>query len=269
MGYIGKRRKHKARSSKALAYSAVAVSTVMPTTTGSLPAVHTDTFPRVTVEKSSEETQPYLLEERVQTSSRLVDDSVDRGIVQSEIGAALDKKFEARRRHLAAVRAEKAKERARLLAARRESQAHRQTPSPSPRPSVTTSAATTASYTPSPNISAAQKAIAFARAQIGKPYIWGGTGPSGYDCSGLVMAAWAYAGVAIPRTSEAQWAGLRHVSTSAMQPGDILVFYSGASHVGLYVGGGMMIEASEPGRPIAEVSIAGYYMQNLIGVVRP
>ena len=99
----------------------------------------------------------------------------------------------------------------------------------------------------------AATAIAYARAQLGKPYVYGATGPDAFDCSGLVQAAWQTAGVSIPRTSEEQWAQLPHVSSP--QPGD-LVFYSGSpidpppGHVTMYVGGGQMIEAYGAGVPI-------------------
>ncbi len=96
---------------------------------------------------------------------------------------------------------------------------------------------------------AAATAISFARAQLGKPYVYGATGPDSFDCSGLMQAA----GVAIPRTSEQQWASLPHVT--APQPGD-LVFYTGSpidpppGHVTMYLGGGQMIEAYGTGYPI-------------------
>jgi len=116
----------------------------------------------------------------------------------------------------------------------------------------------------------AQKAVAFAYGALGCPYVFGGTGPcgSGYDCSGLVMSAWASAGVSIPRTSYGQ-ATLPHVSTSALQPGDILEF-AGDSHVGLYVGGGMLIDAPQPGMNVEKVSLrSSWYALNLDGAVRP
>jgi cell wall-associated NlpC family hydrolase len=121
-----------------------------------------------------------------------------------------------------------------------------------------------------PTSGQAGKAVAFAYAQLGCPYVYGGTGPcsAGFDCSGLTMQAWAAAGVSIPRTSYAQWAGLTHVSTAALQPGDILVF-SGAGHVGIYVGGGYLIDAPVPGQNVEKVALAGWYQSNLDGAVRP
>jgi cell wall-associated NlpC family hydrolase len=103
---------------------------------------------------------------------------------------------------------------------------------------------------------AAGQAIAYAEAQLGKPYLWGGTGPDAFDCSGLVMEAYASAGVTIPRTSEAQWAALPHIPAGDQQPGD-LVFFPGADgtwtapgHVGLVLGPHRMVEAYAPGYPV-------------------
>jgi peptidoglycan DL-endopeptidase CwlO len=119
-----------------------------------------------------------------------------------------------------------------------------------------------------PTSTQAQRAVQFAYAQLGKPYVWGASGPNAYDCSGLTSAAWAAAGVSIPRTSYEQWAGLTHVSTSALQPGDILVF-SGASHVGLYVGHGYLIDAPHSGASVERVALGGWYQSSLDGAVRP
>ncbi|MFE0703718.1 NlpC/P60 family protein [Streptomyces sp. NPDC058872] len=96
----------------------------------------------------------------------------------------------------------------------------------------------------------AAEAIAFARAQLGKPYVWGATGPSAYDCSGLTQAAWRAAGISLPRTTYTQINAGQRVSRSQLAPGDLVFFYSGISHVGLYIGGGQMIHAPRPGSPI-------------------
>jgi cell wall-associated NlpC family hydrolase len=130
-----------------------------------------------------------------------------------------------------------------------------------------------------PTSTQAQKAVAFAYNQLGCPYVYGGTGPcsSGFDCSGLTSSAWAYAGISIPRVSYDQMASLPAVplhtssgafTTSYLQPGDILGF-SGNTHVGIYVGGGSVIDAPVPGQNVEKVALAGWYLSNLDGAVRP
>jgi cell wall-associated NlpC family hydrolase len=126
---------------------------------------------------------------------------------------------------------------------------------------------TTAVYT-GPTNTQAEKAVAFAYAQLGKPYVWGATGPDSYDCSGLVQAAWASAGVSIPRVTYDQWTALPHVSSSSLQPGDLL-FFEGEGHVAIYVGDGYMIDAPRTGLDVQKVQLAGWYAQNLDGAVRP
>ncbi|MFJ4498708.1 NlpC/P60 family protein [Streptomyces sp. NPDC088864] len=112
----------------------------------------------------------------------------------------------------------------------------------------------------------AEKVLAFARAQIGKPYVWGATGPASYDCSGLTQAAWKAAGVDIPRTTWDQVKIGTRVATADLQPGDLVFFYDDISHVGIYKGDGMMIHAPKPGANVREESI--YYMP-IYGSVRP
>lgn len=130
-----------------------------------------------------------------------------------------------------------------------------------------------------PTATQAEKAVAFAYNQIGCPYVYGGTGPcgAGYDCSGLTMSAWNYAGISIPRVSWSQMSDLPAVplhtssgtfTTAYLQPGDILGF-AGNSHVGIYVGGGHLIDAPVPGQNVQKVALAGWYLANLDGAVRP
>ncbi|MFE9860241.1 NlpC/P60 family protein [Streptomyces sp. NPDC005780] len=112
----------------------------------------------------------------------------------------------------------------------------------------------------------AEKVMAFARAQLGKPYVWGATGPASYDCSGLTQAAWKAAGVDIPRTTWDQVNVGTRIATEDLQPGDLVFFYDDISHVGIYKGDGMMIHAPKPGANVREESI--YYMP-IYGSVRP
>ncbi|UWE12674.1 C40 family peptidase [Actinacidiphila bryophytorum] len=110
--------------------------------------------------------------------------------------------------------------------------------------------------------SRAARAVAFAYRAIGLPYVWGATGPGSYDCSGLTQAAWRAAGVSLPRTTYTQINAGTRVSRSQLRPGDLVFFYSGVSHVGLYIGGGQMIHAPHPGStvriaPISEMPFAG------------
>lgn len=118
-------------------------------------------------------------------------------------------------------------------------------------------------------VTAAARVVAYARAQIGKPYVYGAEGPYAFDCSGLTSAAWKHVGVAIPRTAYGQLTGLAHVSPSAVRPGDVVV-YRGGNHVGIYIGGGKIVEAPRPG---AKVRIApwrtGWYASHFTAVVRP
>ncbi|MFF4469274.1 NlpC/P60 family protein [Streptomyces sp. NPDC001599] len=115
----------------------------------------------------------------------------------------------------------------------------------------------------------ADKAIAFARAQIGKPYVWGATGPGSYDCSGLTQAAWKAAGVTLPRVTYDQVNAGTTVSVSQAQPGDLVFFYDDISHVGLYIGDGMMIHAPKPGAYVREESIFYDGESSIYSVVRP
>ncbi|MFF8446976.1 NlpC/P60 family protein [Streptomyces leeuwenhoekii] len=96
----------------------------------------------------------------------------------------------------------------------------------------------------------AAAAVAYAHRKIGSPYVWGATGPDAFDCSGLVQAAYRAAGVALPRTTYAQIGAGRRVSRAELLPGDLVFFYSGISHVGIYVGNGRMIHAPNPSAPV-------------------
>jgi cell wall-associated NlpC family hydrolase len=122
-----------------------------------------------------------------------------------------------------------------------------------------------------PTDTQAGKAVAFAYAQLGCPYVYGGTGPCqlGFDCSGLAQAAWAAAGIEIPRDSYEQWAALPHVPVSSLEPGDLLI-YNGEGHVAIYVGGGYLIDAPRSGLNVEKIPMSTpWYAGNLDGVLRP
>jgi peptidoglycan DL-endopeptidase CwlO len=129
---------------------------------------------------------------------------------------------------------------------------------------------TTAKYT-GPTTTQADKAVAFVFAQLGCPYVYGSTGPcsDGFDCSGLVMSAWASAGVTIPRDTYEQWAALPHIPVSEIQPGDLL-YYNDVGHVAMYVGGGMIIDAPTTGLDVREIPMStAWYADSLVGAAEP
>lgn len=112
----------------------------------------------------------------------------------------------------------------------------------------------------------AGKAVETARAQIGKPYEWGAAGPNSFDCSGLTSYAWAAAGVSLPHSSRAQYSSLPHVARSQIQPGDLLFYGNPIHHVGIYEGGGVMINAPETGENVRRDSIS---RSDYVGAARP
>ncbi len=146
----------------------------------------------------------------------------------------------------------KATDRARVLAA-----ANQAAPSSSGQPT---------SFPNVPASGAAAKAVAFAKAQVGKPYLFGGDGPGSFDCSGLTMVAWAQAGVALPHSAAAQYDVTRHISSGELQPGDLIFRYSPISHVAMYIGGGMQIAATHTGDYV-RVQSAG--LSGIVGYGRP
>lgn len=97
--------------------------------------------------------------------------------------------------------------------------------------------------------------VAAAMVQLGKPYGWGAAGPDAFDCSGLMVWAYSQNGIGIPRTSQAQLAGGTPVSMGELQPGDIIGYYPGVTHVGMYIGDGMVVHASDYGIPVQVVPV--------------
>ncbi|MFJ7181876.1 NlpC/P60 family protein [Streptomyces massasporeus] len=115
----------------------------------------------------------------------------------------------------------------------------------------------------------AERVIAFARAQIGRPCVWGAVGPGSYDAPGLTQAAWKAAGVTLPRTAEAQWRAGMQVTLADVQVGDLVFFHDDLRHVGICSGDGMMIHAPGPGARIGEESVFYAGQSAIKGVIRP
>jgi len=115
----------------------------------------------------------------------------------------------------------------------------------------------------------AQIAVAYARAQLGKPYVFAAAGPDAFDCSGLTMMAWAAAGVSLPHyaPTQMQYGSTVPIDVSAMLPGDLIFLYPDIGHVEIYAGNGMAISAPQPGDVVKYVSVA-YDMPNIVGVRR-
>ena len=110
----------------------------------------------------------------------------------------------------------------------------------------------------------AKKAVDFAAAQLGDPYVYGGTGPNSWDCSGLVQGSYRAAGVSLPRVVGPQYGATRHISMSQLQPGDI-VFYGDMSHDGIYIGKGKVIHAPHPGRSVEVTGLGGFSRAGRVG----
>ena len=112
----------------------------------------------------------------------------------------------------------------------------------------------------------AATAVNTAKAQLGKPYVYGAAGPDTFDCSGLTMYAWRAGGVGLPHSAEMQYNAIAHIAVSQLQPGDLVFFYTPIEHVGIYVGGGQMIDAPYTGAVVRYDSI---YRDSLVGAGRP
>ena len=136
------------------------------------------------------------------------------------------------------------------------------TSDPTPEPTPTTPPSSPPTTDPPAPASGAKAAIAFARAQIGDPYVWAAAGPNAWDCSGLTMGAWRAGGISLPHYAAAQYLQSTAISQSSLRPGDLVFWGSAGSpssiyHVALYVGNGMIIQAPRTGRDVEEVSM--YY----------
>ncbi|MFF5187720.1 NlpC/P60 family protein [Streptomyces sp. NPDC000345] len=145
-------------------------------------------------------------------------------------------------------------------------------PAPAPVPAPASAAApvgATFSATGAAYLGKADKALAFARAQVGRPCVWGATGPESYDCSSLTQAAWRAAGVTLPRSAIDQAKAFTRVGLDELRPGDLVFFHDDLSHVGLCTDGGTMIHAPGPGAHIREEPILAVGEGTVRGAVRP
>lgn len=126
-------------------------------------------------------------------------------------------------------------------------------PAPAPAPAAAKYAAQApkpAAPAPAPAPSTGERVLAAAKSKIGAPYVYGAAGPNAFDCSGLTSWAYAQAGKSIPRTSQAQANAGQKVAINQLQPGDVVVYYGGASHVAIYAGNGQIIDALNSGTPV-------------------
>jgi len=143
---------------------------------------------------------------------------------------------------------------AEAAAEREEAQVSRS--APEPRPEVTNA-----------DVSGrAGAAVNYALSQVGDAYVYGAAGPSSYDCSGLTMMAWQQAGVSLPHSSSGQMSAGPSVSSDALQPGDLVFYYSPVSHVGIYIGNGQIVHAANPS---TGVEVTGVFSMPFSGAVRP
>jgi cell wall-associated NlpC family hydrolase len=131
------------------------------------------------------------------------------------------------------------------------------------------SAATTGTTNGAVGTGAIRQVIDFALSKVGGPYVWGANGPDAYDCSGLTQVAWAQAGVRLTHYSGTQYNETTPVALNAIQPGDLLYFYSIQQHVGLYIGDGKFVHAANSSDGIRLDSLSGHYLDNFVAASRP
>ncbi len=217
-----------------------------------------------------------LADRRAALEATLADQADEIAALESELTEAREREEAARRAAEEAARREAAAAERRAAEARerREASERAATPAPSaPRRSTGGSGdgggSGGGSTPPAPTTrQSAQVAVDTALAQVGKPYRWGGGGPSSFDCSGLTSFAWRAAGVSLPHSSRAQFGTTRRISRGDLQPGDLVFFGSPIHHVAMYIGGGQVVEASRAGVPV-RVSSRSLGRSDVAGYGRP
>jgi len=160
------------------------------------------------------------------------------------------------------------RERQARLAAQAKAAAKNQQPAPEPAPSSGSSGGSSTPSAPAPPPSSHSSVVSIALQYLGVPYVWGGASPSGFDCSGLTMYAYAKVGVYLPHNAAMQYGMGTPVSRSQLAPGD-LVFFNGLSHVGMYIGGGRFVHAPHTGDVVKISSLSEYwYSATYVGARR-
>ena len=140
-------------------------------------------------------------------------------------------------------------------------------PKPAPKPAVK-QAPKPAAAAPAAGSSVGTRALALAKGKLGAPYVWGAAGPSAFDCSGLIVWAYKQLGVSLPHSSATLSTMGRPVSKAALQPGDLVFFYSPVSHVGIYAGNGMVLNATQSGEPVQFSKLANLPFHNAVRLAK-
>jgi len=205
------------------------------------------------------------LEQQMAANKKAVDGSLaETERVLNTLKEEERKRLEAERKRQAEIAAQKAREASARIAAQRAAAAEAARAAAAARSSRDQARPVAAA--PSAGSGRAAQAVSFAMAQVGKRYVYGATGLASYDCSGLTMRAWGSAGVGLPHSSRAQYGSGTRVARADLQPGDLVFYYSPISHVGIYVGGGMIVHAANPS---SGVRMAPVGSMSYSGAVRP
>ncbi|MBV9923387.1 MAG: C40 family peptidase [Pseudonocardia sp.] len=138
-------------------------------------------------------------------------------------------------------------------------------PAPTPAPKAAPKPAPRPAAAPVGN-SVAARALGLAKSKLGKPYVWGAAGPNAFDCSGLIVWAYEQMGVSLPHSSATLSTLGTPVSRAALQPGDLVFFYSPVSHVGIYAGNGMVLNATQSGEPVQFSNLANLPFHNAVRI---
>lgn len=226
---------------------------------------------RAAQERARLEAEAILAQRRAEEQARIAAEQARIAAEQAAVAKATAERQAAADREAAAQAAEQAAQRlaAERATAARQAEAERLAAEGGAPTSAATPAVPAAGTVPTGRAAMVDKAISFALGKVGGTYVWGGEGPDVFDCSGLTMVAWRQAGVTIPHYSGSQYAATKAVSLSAIQPGDLLFFYSVNTHVGMYLGNGKFVHAANSMDGIRIDSLPGYYTANLVAASRP